>query len=205
MAEKDMVVGATISWVKKGKGGVSNDRDGNPRPWQIWSFKVDGDDRYFTWFEKSGVPNPVVGMSIKAMEFEVKVDGQYTNHTVKWFKLEENTPNTPQRPPEATGRTISTKEGNDIGPMTMWGKYIADIIAAHVPTYLTPEDFDTRCKEAMETFADCCLIFERQYSNVNEFPKPNTDPIHVPKLGPEDDYPTFADGTPIGEPPDWVK
>ena len=194
MAEKDFEKDVTIGKVYKGKGGESQHG-----PWQIWNFYLDDPDdkRKFTWFEKDGLI-PIEGMSVKAMEFEISEthkDGKtYLNHTVKWFKL-NSTPNAPQKStqsaPASTGGTFSKNEGNGIGPMTMWGKYIGEVVCAFIGKGLIGNELDAACKDAMETFADCLVIFERQYTNVNiAEPEP-----YKPTLGPGDDYP------PIGDPP----
>lgn len=194
----ETITNVEVSKVFKGKSG-----EGQYGPWQIWDVYFNGDNRKFTYFEKGNVI-PEVGMMVLVLKFDVEKKGQYTNYTVKeltpdpnWWSGKE--PEIPHRTPQnAAGSTFSQNKGGDIGPMTMWGKYIGEVISALIGKGLIGKDLDDAAKDAMETFADCCIVFERQYSNVIELPKP-TDKIVDPTVHEPED----PDEPPLPEPPPY--
>jgi len=195
MENLDFLIDVTISKVYEGKSG-----ENKYGKWTAYNFYVDGDDRKFSYFKTEKSPLlPTTGMYLKMLRFETVEKDGYTNHNVKELFLHKAEKPT-QKPPDATGSTFSPKRGDDIGPMTMWGKYIGEVISALIGNGLIGKDLDDAAKDAMETFADCCIVFERQYSNVIELPEPESveiDAFDAP-IEPTDEIP-------IGDPPpDWV-
>ena len=198
----------TLTNVEVGKVFKGKSGEGQYGPWQIHDVYLRDDKRKFSYFEKDGLI-PEVGMIIQVLKFEVVQKGEYTNYTVKeltpdpnWYSGKE--PEIPhQKPPSVAGSTFSTNRGSDIGPMTMWGKYIGEVISALIGKGLIGKGLDDAAKDAMETFADCCIVFERQYSNVIELPKPEKEPEddEDPNLGWTFTQDTPDDEPPIGEPP----
>ena len=183
-------------------------KEGKYGEYKIWDFTLSGDkDRWFGYIEKNNLV-PEKGMKILVLKYEsqtnVKDGKTYYNNYVKeltpdsnWYSGKE--PEIPhQKPPSVAGSTFSTNRGSDIGPMTMWGKYIGEVISALIGKGLIGKGLDDAAKDAMETFADCCIVFERQYSNVIELPKPEKEPEddEDPNLGW-----TFTQDTPDDEPP----
>lgn len=203
MAEDyDFLTDVTVGKVYEGKSGESQ-----YGKWTAYNFYVNGDNRKFSYFKTEKSPIlPINGMRFKLLRFETVTKDGYTNHNVKemflYKKQTESTidkmvnGNAPQAKPEALQSTISKNKDNDIGPMTMWGKYIGDIIGALIGEGLINEGLDDAAKAAMETFVDCCLIFEKTYSGVIELPTPknNLDEVY-------NEPQTFADGTPVPEEP----
>lgn len=168
MAEDyDFLTDVTISKVYEGKSGKSQ-----YGAWTAYNFYVNGDDRKFSYFKTEKSPIlPTVGMRMKLLRFETVTKDGYTNHNVKEMFLYKENEKPSQTKPEAQGKAISQNKGNDIGPMTMWGKYIGDIISALIGKGLLGNDLDSAAKDAMETFSDCCIVFEKNYSSVIELPE----------------------------------
>ena len=191
MAEKDALVDKTVSWVKAGKSGTFKDKKtGEPRKWQMWSFKVDGDERYFTWFENPKTPTPVEGDFIKAAEIEcgtyTKNDGSVgESYTAKWINYGK--PNTPQKStqsaPVSTGGTIRL-EG-----LSFYVSYAKDLMVAAMSLNA---DYGQRAVDALA--AEVVEIGKDMCRSAMELPEPEKEP-YKPTLGPGDDYP------PLGEPP----
>ena len=161
-----------ITKVYEGKSG-----EGEYGPWTAWNFYVDKSDLKFSYFSGGKKPKPVEGMRLELIRYDTVTKGEYTNHNVKEIFVDASTPKPSQKPSASTGGTISPKRDSDIGPMTMWGKYIGEVVCSLIGQGLVGSELDSAAHDAMETFVDCCVIFEKTYSNVN------------------DDYP------PIGEPP----
>ena len=171
----------------------------------LYKLKFNENENWFSWFfpADKGLQIPVVGLNVSVLDYDVsKSDcGKYTNYTVKrlTFAKDQQTTQTPHRTPQnAAGSTFSQNKGGDIGPMTMWGKYIGEVISALIGKGLIGKDLDDAAKDAMETFADCCIVFERQYSNVIELPKP-AEKINDPTVHEPED----PDEPPLPEPPPY--
>jgi len=84
---------------KKGDGSLVESK-GDYGFWKLYTFHTDktGDKKFsFMWDEKK--PLPEQGLQIKHMEYEVKVEGKYTNYNAKKLELLEKS--TPQAIPNA--------------------------------------------------------------------------------------------------------
>jgi len=152
-----------IGWAK-----LQAKKEGEYGPYEIWSFKVEDDDRYFSIIPGGSAKHkPFTGAKVEMCKYYIEQKGEYTNYKVRELFLSEDTQKPSQTRSDAPQSTFSQKEGNGIGPMTMWGKYIADIVSSCVTMGLSGEALDSVAKEAIETYVDCLVVFERNYSNVN--------------------------------------
>ena len=204
MADKILKVDEKIRWVKQGKSGTFKDKKtGEPRPWQIWDFRIEGDEKYYSWFEKSGEPIPCVGAYIKGMEGEVttyqKNDGSTGyNNKINYIAYHDDPPNIPnqtqgyvntvkstQSAPASTGGTIRL-EG-----LSFYVSYAKDLMVAAMSLNA---DYGQRAVDALA--AEVVEIGKDMCRSAMEIPEPDKEPEpYKPTLGPGDDYP------PIGDPP----
>ena len=67
----------TISKLFKGKSGK-----GDYGPWQAWDVYFEGSENKYSYFSGGKKPEPVKGMKVAFMEFDVKQKGEYTNRTI---------------------------------------------------------------------------------------------------------------------------
>ena len=184
----------TLTNVEVGKVFKGKSGEGQYGPWQIWDVYLRDDKRKFAYFEKGGFI-PEAGLMIQVLKYEVVQKGEYTNYNVKeltpdpnWYSGKE--PETPPKTPQnRSGSTFSQNRGDDIGPMTMWGKYIGEFVSAGIGYGYTGGDLDKHCKDATETFVDCLAIFEREYSKVNGVEDYEPIETSIEKIDDEDEIP----------------
>ena len=172
----------TISKVFKGKSG-----EGKYGPWQIWDIYFEGSENKYTYFEKNDYI-PIVGQVIDFLEWDVEKKGEYTNFTIKNI-IPSDSKKSSQSHSEANDGTISCKA--NIGPITMWGKYISDIMCAIIKDGHTGKELDERTKDAVETLSDSSLMIMGILKNA-QCPKKQEETQPKPQE-------TFSDGTPLPE------
>jgi len=197
MEEFEFLPDVTISWAKKKSEG-----DNDYGHWDLYSFKVNGDDRYFTYFkpEKSSFI-PTKGMRLKMMKYEEKTKDGFTNYNVKEVFLDKqqtesainemvgNNKKPPQTRSDAPQPTISNKD------ISFYVSYAKDLMVAAMP--LNQDYGQMNVEDLAEIVVRTGM---KMMKIINGNPKPNTEPIKMPE--PID---TFSDGVPLGEPPEWAR
>ena len=134
---------------KKGDGSLVEGK-GDYGFWKLYTFytdKTDKDKFGFMWDEKK--PRPESGLKVKHMEYEIKVEGKYTNYNAK--KLEVDPTSTPQAIPNAReDMGLVPKSTNDRGinnrEVSFYVAYAKDIAVEMIrDTNKLPDNFEAVC------------------------------------------------------------
>jgi len=105
-----------ITKVQPGKTGESQ-----YGPWKAYNFYIsdpDWKDQKFGYFQSGKKPEPLVGMFLNKLEFEVKQKGEYTNYEVSKFDIETSEKPLPQTQIQGQAQTGEAKPKPESGKKT---------------------------------------------------------------------------------------
>ena len=171
----EILTNVAISKVYPGKSG-ENDYG----KWWAYNFYVKDHDEKFSYFKKEDGVEPVQGMEIQLLEYEIGQRGEYTNYDVKRFTLQTTPQATPQTAPEPLQ---STQKGKRDSSITMFISYAKDLMVSLMPSHAGYNQMDLEDLGKIAT-----SVGLQMYDQVNSVPETVTT---APK----------SDEPPTGEPP----
>jgi len=151
--------GQTISKVKHIKDGEGQNKKGEHWTWKMWSFSLENNNQWFTYFTSGKKPEPFEGMKIGYLKYTEKQEGEYLNRTVDEIKVAEDSP----QAPVATKQAFTQKKDTDWDAIARGKCKFGFLQQAFVP-YLKGELFKVEDEDSLhlleqnaELFADMCM------------------------------------------------
>lgn len=137
---------ATITQAYKAKKADGSFVEGEDGAWRLYNFHTDktGDKKFgFMWSAKK--PIPCKGLKIKHLEYEVKIEGKYTNYNAKTIEVDPDTPPMKAEPQTSKGSTKAMSPATN-GHLSMYVSYAKDIAIEMIQEDNTlPGNFEAVC------------------------------------------------------------
>ena len=178
-----------IGWAK-----LQAKKEGEYGPYEIWSFKVEDDDRYFSIIPGGSAKHkPFTGAKVEMCKYYIEQKGEYTNYKVRELFLSEDTQKPSQTRSDAPQSTISNKDAS------FYVSYAKDALIAHMTVFP-----DSWIGVSVDQICEIIVLNGKRMMNMvnSNHAEPSQPDTTAERDGePPQHGETFSDGTPIPDEP----